>query len=140
MGNRVGLDAILPNMGDHFARYDPQWTFKLTTDRRSMQFNGTIDFLNYEPHGRMVYIGAVRQVEHAWLIMVPRTAIGAPVNPIGVPSYKAIRPMDAKSARAVFMMLAYMLAKINYSNIQVKRRYPSIETDKEISEFANNIL
>lgn len=135
----MGLDAILPNMRDAVARYDPQWTFSLKTDRRSMQYNGTIDFLNYEPHGRMVYIGAVRQVEHAWLMMVPRTAIGAAINTAGVPSYKSIRPMDSRSVRAVFMMLAYMLSQIKYSHVHVRRRYPSLEDDKEISEFANNI-
>ena len=139
-GNRTGLDAMLPNMSDPQARYEPLWTFKLTTDRRYMQFNGTVDFLNWDPHGRFVYIGVVRQVEHVYLVMVPLESMGAAVNPAGVPTYKHIAPMDARGVRAVFMMLAYMLSKINFSNIQVANRYPSLDSDKEISEYANNIL
>ncbi|KAM5539827.1 hypothetical protein V8D89_006640 [Ganoderma adspersum] len=140
MGNRVGLDAVLPNMSDPLAHYDPLWTFKLTTDRRYMQFNGMINFVKFDPHGLLVYIGIARQVEHAYIMMVPRTAIGAPVDPLGVPTYKRVRPMDARSVRAVFMMLAYMLAKINYSNIQARNPYPKLDSDKEISKYANNIL
>ena len=140
MGNRMGLDAMLPNMSDPVARYDPLWTFQLRTDRRSMQFNGTIDFLNWAPSGHFLYIGVVRHFEHVYLVMVPRTAIGAPVNPLGVPTYKKIAPMDARSSRAVFMMLAFMLSRINYSTIQVQNRYPSLDSDRDISEYANNIL
>ncbi|KAI1782289.1 hypothetical protein LXA43DRAFT_1104341 [Ganoderma leucocontextum] len=140
MGNRVGLDAILPNMEDPVAHYDPQWTFKLMTDRRYLQFNGTIDFLSFEPHGHLVYIGVARQVEHGWLVMVPRTLVGTPVDRAGAISYKNIRPMDARSARAVFVMLAFMLSKINYRDIHVTRRYPKLDSDKDISEFALNIF
>ena len=140
MGNRVGLDAVLPNMSDPEARYDPDWTFRLTTDRRHMQFNGTVDFVSWDPHGHFVYFGVARQVEHAYIVMVPKTAIGVGVDPAGVPSYKHIRPMDARSARAVFIMLAFMLAKINYSDLQTKNPYPSLDSDQDISEYENNIL
>ena len=131
---------MLPNMSDPQARYDPQWTFKLTTDRRYMQFNGTVDFLNWAPDGHFVYIGVARQVEHVYLVLVPSDAIGAVVDPMGVPTYKKIRPMDPRNVRAVFMMLAYMLSNINYSDIQVRNRYPTLDSDKEISEYTNNIL
>lgn len=139
-GNRCGLDAILPNMDEPDGRYDPQWTFRLMTDRRYMKFNGTVDFLNYEPHGRFLYIGQARQCEHAWLVLVPRAQLGVHFNADTAISYKSIRPMDPRTVRAVFMMLAFMLSRINYSDIHITNPYPSLDSDKEISEYEDNIL
>ena len=99
-GNRMGLDAIMPNMSDPRARFEPLWTFKLMTDRRYMQFNGTVDFLNWDPNGRFVYIGVVRQVEHVYLVLVPKECMGDDVKASGAPSYKHIQPMDARAVRA----------------------------------------
>ena len=105
-----------------------------------MQFNGTVDFLNYEPHGRFLYIGVAREVEHGWLVMVPRDQVGAVFNPATAMSHKNIRPMDARSVRAVFVMFAYMLSRINYSTIHNALRFPSLDSDKDVSEYDQNLL
>ena len=140
LGNRIGLDAMLPNLSDDRSRYEPHWTFVLMTNRRSMQFNGTIDFLPWDVHGHFLYIGVVRQFEHVYLLMVPQTAIGEVESDQAVPTHKHIRPMDARCSRAVFVMLAVMLANIHYSSMVVTDPYPSLDSDRQVSEYVANIL
>ena len=102
-------------------------------------FNGSIDFLPFDPDGRMVYIGSVRQIEHAFLILVPRNQVGRAASDVGTKVYKKIAPMDARTARAVFVMLAYMLGRIG-ARATYAREYPPIEKDSDISEYMCNIL
>ena len=106
MSNRPGLDALLPK--NRLTGHEPLWTYVFRTNQRGRMFNGSIDFLPFDSDGRMVYIGSVRQIEHAFLILVPRNQVGRAASDVGTKVYKKIAPMDARTARAVFVMLAYI--------------------------------
>ena len=139
IGNRIGLDAVLPNMTLNPDAYNPDYVFTLSPNERYRHFHGDIDFLPFNPNGRIVYVGSVRQSESVYIVMVPRNQIGRTVGVGHKAVFKKVKIMDAKSARGLFVMLAYMLAKINFKAI-IGGRYPSLESDEAISEFACNIL
>ena len=137
MSNRPGLDALLPRC--RLPGTDPLFTLKLVTNQRRRCFYGTIDWLPFDPTGRLLYIGSVRQIEHAFLILVPREQVGRPCDDSGMKVYKDVSPMDAKSSRALFVMLGHMLDRIGHRAIY-SREYPPIEKDSDISEYLCNIL
>ena len=92
MSNRPGLDALLPK--NQLTGHEPLWTYVFRTNQRGRMFNGSIDFLPFDPDGRMVYIGSVRQIEHAFLILVPRNQVGRAASDVGTKVYKKIAPID----------------------------------------------
>ncbi|TBU21088.1 hypothetical protein BD311DRAFT_812685 [Dichomitus squalens] len=139
VSNRIGLDALLPNTTIPRVRFDPNWTFRMSVDQRHRPFQGDIDFLPFDPNGRVVYLGSVRQHEHVYVVFTPRIYVGRTSSPDERTVYKGIKTMDSRSARAVFVMLGYMLSKINYRTL-LFQDYPDLDSDQGISEFVCNIL
>ena len=137
MSNRPGLDALLPK--NRLRVHDTRWTYVFKTTERTRMFNGTIDFLPFDPNGRMVYIGSANQIEHAFIILVPRNQVGRAASDVGTEVYKNIAPMDARTARAVFVMLAHMLGRVR-ARATYAPEYPPIEKDSDISEYMWNNL
>lgn len=65
LGHR-GLHAILP-----MSRGDSRYVFKLDLHRRQKQWQARYANLEFNPTGRVLYIGTYTQ-EEVWLVMVPQ--------------------------------------------------------------------
>ena len=63
---RRGLDVLLP-----MSQGDPSYVFKLDLHKRHKQWQARYGDLEFDPTGRMLYIGTYGQ-EEVWLAMVPR--------------------------------------------------------------------
>lgn len=62
-----GLHVLLPT-----SRGDPSYVFKLDLNKRTKRWQARYSDLEFDPTGRMLYIGSYHQ-EEVWLAMVPRS-------------------------------------------------------------------
>lgn len=127
---RKGLHVILPT-----SRGDPSYVFKLDLQQRQKQWQVRYADLEFDPTGRMLYIGTYGQ-EAIWLAMVPRAFtneevfeededmadLRANINQLEMTN--ATTTMKDQHYSQMVLFLAYQLKRQGYRDIYLRENFP----------------
>lgn len=133
-GNRIGIDATLPN-----SAVDHAWHIDITFSKTSKLWPDLKIALPFSTTGRMMYIG-MRGQEEIWLAFVPRSLVHRPnsqpdMTPLHAPSTSLISP----HAYMAIMFFAHCLTSIHFRDIYCAQRYPDPPTRENVRR-ATDIL
>ena len=85
----------------------------------------------------MMYLGSTGAKEDVWLVLAPTECLGNHVDLEDVTITRASATVDSTTGRVLMAMLAYMMEKINYSNIYLMDLYPNCSSDADLSAATN---
>ena len=133
IGARRGLDAVLPNVevdGSWFMEFDTSMTMRLWPQGKSSK-------LPFDAHGRLLYIGKVRQ-EQVWISMVPNEWLQPdhPFNATG--NWPVLRSrttaMESDHASMVLMFIAKTFSDRRLQDFHCHDEYPWPLTRQSVNE------
>jgi hypothetical protein len=137
---RKGMHAILPN-----SRGDPSYMFKLDLHRRRKRWQARHADLEFDPRGRMLFIGAHGR-EEVWLAMVPRSftredAMDIEDNEDPQESIGCLEGADTTMSEEqycqIVVFLANQLKAQGYRDIYLREDFPSTLSALEIRNTTN---
>ena len=138
---RRGLQVILPT-----SQGDPSYVFKLDLNKQQKQWKARHADLEFDPTGRMLYIGTYAQ-EEVWLAMVPQAFVDEEAmedNGEILERHDAMQRLEGsnttlsdKNYTLMVVYLAHHLKRQGYRDIYLREDFPIGITPSTIHTVTN---
>ena len=138
---RRGLQVLLPT-----SQGDPSYVFKLDLHKRQKQWKARHADLEFDPTGRMLYIGTYTQ-EEIWLVMVPRAFVeeyAMEDNGDVLERHREIQRIEGSNTNLsdenytiMVVYIAHQLKRQGYRDIYLREDFPTGITPATLDTITN---
>lgn len=138
VGNRIGLDAALPNT----MRVDDSIIFRLNLGHADRLWpSANIKDLPFDPQGRLMFVGASGDSgeEQLWIAMIPKYLINRGAGPVIATLDAPTTAMCMRHRLILTLFFAYALDSIDHPTIHSDNTHP-VPIDVESVKRVTNIL